>query len=93
MGLKSAGQLEINNGFTSQKAGESVIDYFWRRLDVANKMHIHCEKMGDVTIVENILRSMITKFDYVICSIEESHDIDALSIDELQSSLHIMSRE
>jgi hypothetical protein len=27
------------------------------------------------------------KFDYVVCSIEESKDIDALSIDELQSSL------
>lgn len=30
---------------------------------------------------------MHTKFDYVVCSIEESHDIDEVSIDELQSSL------
>lgn len=30
---------------------------------------------------------MHTKFDYVVCSIEESHNIDEVSIDELQSSL------
>lgn len=30
---------------------------------------------------------MSEKFNYVVCSIEESKDIDQLSIDELQSSL------
>ena len=30
---------------------------------------------------------MTPKFNFVVCSIEESKDIDALSIDELQSSL------
>ena len=43
--------------------------------------------MEDVTIVEKILRSLTPKFDYVVCSIEESKDIDAFSLDELQSSL------
>ena len=43
--------------------------------------------MEDVIIIEKILRSMSAKFNYVVCSIEESHDIDELSIDELQSSL------
>ena len=32
-------------------------------------------------------RSMTPKFDYVVCSIEDSKDIDTLTIDELQSSL------
>ncbi|KAB2605263.1 hypothetical protein D8674_004980 [Pyrus ussuriensis x Pyrus communis] len=45
------------------------------------------EGMGDVVVIEKILRSMTPKFDYVVCSIEESNDIDILSIDELQSSL------
>ena len=32
---------------------------------------------------------MTPKFNFVVCSIEESNDIDELSIDELQSSLLI----
>lgn len=43
--------------------------------------------MGDIAIVEKILRSMMSNFDYVICSIEESNDFDEISIDMLQSSL------
>ena len=30
---------------------------------------------------------MTAKFDYVVCSVEESNDLDQLTIDELQSSL------
>lgn len=71
----------------SMKAGESVTDYFSRVMAIANKMRIHGDKLEDVTIIEKILRSMHTKFDYVVCSIEESHNIDEVSIDELQSSL------
>lgn len=71
------------------KMSESVIDFFARTMSIANKMRIHGEKIEDVTIVEKILRSMTPKFNFVVCSIEESKDIDNLSIDELQSSLLI----
>jgi hypothetical protein len=50
-------------------------------------MQIHEEKMGDVVIIEKILRLMTAKFDYMVCSIEESNDLDILSINEFQSSL------
>ena len=69
------------------KEGETVSDYFARTLTIANKMRFHGETMTDVTIIEKILRSMISKFDYVVCSIEESKDLDIMSLDELQSSL------
>ena len=69
------------------KTGESVNDYFGRTLIIANKMRTHGERMVDVVIIEKILRSMTSKYDYVVCSIEESNDLDTLSIDELQSSL------
>lgn len=69
------------------KSGESASDYLSRTMTIANKMRIHGEKMEDVTIIEKILRSMTPKFNFVVCSIEESKDIDALSIDELQGSL------
>lgn len=71
----------------NMKVGESVHEYFARTLTIANKMRVHGEKMEDVVVIEKILRSMTPKFDYVVCSIEESNDLDTLSIDELQSSL------
>ncbi|GKV24493.1 hypothetical protein SLEP1_g34100 [Rubroshorea leprosula] len=73
--------------------GESVDDYFARTMAIANKMRIHGENLEDVAIVEKILRSMTTKFNYVVCSIEESNDIETLSLDELQNSLLIHERK
>ncbi|KAA8532912.1 hypothetical protein F0562_032971 [Nyssa sinensis] len=69
------------------KSGESVADYFSRTMGIVNKMRIHEDKTKDVTIIEKILRSMTPKFNFVVCSIEESKDIDELSIEELQGSL------
>lgn len=69
------------------KTGESVNEYFARTLNIANKMRIHGETMGDVTIIKKILWFITLKFNYVVYSIEESDDIDTLSINQLQSSL------
>ena len=69
------------------KEGETVDDFFARTLTIANKMKAHGEKMSQTIINEKILRSMTSKFNYVVCSIEESNDLDTLTIDELQSSL------
>lgn len=69
------------------KIGETVNDYFRRTLIITNKMRIHGEKIEDMMIIEKILRSMTLKYNYVVCSIKESHDLDVLSIDELQNSL------
>ena len=43
--------------------------------------------MKQGVIIEKILRSMTSRFDFVICSIEESTNLDTLTADELQSSL------
>ncbi|KAL5823158.1 hypothetical protein ACOSQ3_021109 [Xanthoceras sorbifolium] len=69
------------------KDGESVTGYCARTMGIANKMRFHGEQMNDVVIIEKILCSLAPKYDYVVGSIEESKDIDALSLDELQSSL------
>ena len=68
------------------KNGESIMSYFSRTMEIVNKMRFHGETMNDVTIVEKILRSLIPRYDFVVCSIEESKDLDVLSVDELQSS-------
>lgn len=71
------------------KEGEKVDEYFSRTLTIVNKMKAQGEKMEQSVIVEKILRSMTLKFNYVVCSIEESNDVSMMTIDELQSSLLI----
>ncbi|KAK0603477.1 hypothetical protein LWI29_005394 [Acer saccharum] len=69
------------------KEGEKVDEYFARILTIVNKMKAQGERMEQSVIIEKILRSMTLKFNYVVCSIEESNDLSTMTIDELQSSL------
>lgn len=69
------------------KDGESVNDYFGRVMVVANAMRNYGETMDNVKVVEKILRTLTERFNYIVCSIEESKDIDTLTVDALQSSL------
>jgi len=69
------------------KPGESVTDYFGRVMETTNDMRNCGEDMSDVKTVKKILRSLIDNFNFVVSSIEESRDINVLTMDELQSSL------
>jgi hypothetical protein len=65
------------------KIVEIITNYFARVMTVANKMRVYGEIMTDVTIYEKILRSLTDKFNYIVCLIEESRNLDAITIDEL----------
>ncbi|XP_022893715.1 uncharacterized protein LOC111408146 [Olea europaea var. sylvestris] len=67
----------------SMREGEKVDEYFARTLTLANKMKTHGENMKQSVIIEKILTSMTLKFNYVVCSIEESNDLSTMTIDEL----------
>jgi len=54
-------------------------------MTVANKMRVYGEEMEDVKIIEKILRTLTEKFNYIVCCIEESKDIDKLSVDEFKA--------
>ncbi|KAL0287793.1 UNVERIFIED_CONTAM: Retrovirus-related Pol polyprotein from transposon TNT 1-94 [Sesamum angustifolium] len=69
------------------KSGESIAIYFSRVMTITNKMRMFKDKSKDIIIIEKILRSLTPKFNFVVCAMEESKDIDELSLDELQSSL------
>nr|KYP60819.1 Retrovirus-related Pol polyprotein from transposon TNT 1-94 [Cajanus cajan] len=74
--------LEMQNG-------ECVNDYISRVMIIANDMRGAGEAMEDGHIVEKILRTLSDKYNYIVCSIEESKDINEMMVDELQSSLLI----
>lgn len=69
------------------KESEKIEEYFTRVLAITNQMRSNGEVMADTKVVEKILRTLSEKFMYVVVSIEESKDIESISLDELQSSL------
>ncbi|GAU31821.1 hypothetical protein TSUD_58220 [Trifolium subterraneum] len=69
-----------------------VDDYFARTLAIANRMTAYCERLEQMVIVEKVLRSPLPKFNYVVCSIEQSTDVTTLSVDALQNSLLVQEK-
>jgi len=69
------------------KERESVNYYFAQTLKIAKSMKACGENVQESSIIAKILWSMTTKFNYVVCSIEESNNMEAMAINELQSSL------
>ncbi|XP_023002893.1 uncharacterized protein LOC111496629 [Cucurbita maxima] len=67
--------------------GETVNDYIGKVMSLANKMRMHGNSITDVAVVEKILRSLTSKFNYIVCSIEEANNVEEMQIDGLQSSL------
>ncbi|GJZ72059.1 integrase, catalytic region, zinc finger, CCHC-type containing protein [Tanacetum coccineum] len=71
----------------SMHDGEFVNEYFSHTLTVVNKLRVNKAKIEDVDVIEKILRSMMPRFNHIVCSIEESKDFNVITIDKLQSTL------
>ncbi|GAA0160582.1 hypothetical protein LIER_17103 [Lithospermum erythrorhizon] len=69
------------------KKGETINEYLEKVTQVANKLRSNGEVMLDSKIVEKVLSTLTDQFTYVSVSIEESANIDKLSVDKLQSIL------
>ncbi|XP_014617071.1 uncharacterized protein LOC114368138 [Glycine soja] len=66
---------------------EGIGDFFGRLQVLTNSMKGYGEKFTDLILIEKVLRSLNPKFDHIVVAIEESKDLESMSIDELQGSL------
>ena len=67
----------------------TISDYFSRLLVNVNRLKSNGESLEDVHVVEKILRSLANKFEHVVVAIEESKDMETLSIEESMGFLEV----
>ncbi|CAN6715858.1 unnamed protein product [Malus baccata var. baccata] len=56
-------------------------------LAVSNQLKRNGEKLEDVRIMEKILRSLDPKFEHIVVTIEETKNLEEISIEQLMGSL------
>ncbi|KAJ3701279.1 hypothetical protein LUZ61_004984 [Rhynchospora tenuis] len=69
------------------KETEGVSEYMTRVQTVVNQLKRNGEPLAEVRVVEKVLRSLTNEFENIVCAIEESKDLNEITIDELSGSL------
>ncbi|KAG6490390.1 hypothetical protein ZIOFF_051686 [Zingiber officinale] len=82
----------IANAKTAKEAWDTL-KLSYKGVDRAQKSklqslrRLYGDKIGDDAVVEKILRTIPLKYDHVVASIQESHDIELLTIAELKGMI------
>ncbi|KAL5854902.1 hypothetical protein ACOSQ4_004704 [Xanthoceras sorbifolium] len=69
------------------KSNESIAEFYTRVMVVANQLRRNGETLTDMRISEKILRSLDPKFDFIVVALEETKDLETMSVEELVGSL------
>jgi len=71
---------------------ESNTEYHSSVMVVVNQLRRNGEVLLDVTMMEKIMRSLHLKFDYVVPTTAEIHDLEEMSIEEIMGSLQVYKK-
>ena len=87
--VKIAKLQSLRRDFENLQMKESyTIDTFMASaMGLINQMNSHGEDISNRRVVEKILRILPSRFDSLVVPIEETKDLDAYTMDELQASL------
>ncbi|XP_050919845.1 uncharacterized protein LOC127137426 [Lathyrus oleraceus] len=64
-----------------------VSDYFSKLTAIVNQMKTCGENITGQMVAEKVVRSLRTKFDFIVIAIQEEKDVRTVKIEELQNSL------
>ncbi|KAK3024000.1 hypothetical protein RJ639_045020 [Escallonia herrerae] len=70
---------------------EKIHDYFSRIEKLVNEMKNNGDEITEKVVLEKIMRTLSSRFDYVVIDIEESKDLTTMTLNDLRVSLE--SRE
>ncbi|KAK2968736.1 hypothetical protein RJ640_014012 [Escallonia rubra] len=69
------------------KDSETIQVYYARLKEIVNQMRAYGENISDKKVVEKIVISLTEKYDSIVAAIEESKNLETLSVAELIGSL------
>ncbi|XP_058010342.1 uncharacterized protein LOC110651669 [Hevea brasiliensis] len=69
------------------KDEDSLSEYISNMIDVVNQIRRCGEILSEQKVIEKIVRSLPKKYEHVVAAIEESKDLEELTVAELQGSL------
>ncbi|GAU41499.1 hypothetical protein TSUD_13810 [Trifolium subterraneum] len=66
---------------------ESIAEYFNKITNITNQMKSCGSTVSDGDMVEKVIRTLSSKFDYITVAIMEAKDVSTMKLEELQCSL------
>ena len=69
------------------KESDTIDSFFTLLIGLVTQMRSHGETVEERRIVEKVLRSLPSRFDVIVTTIEETKDLSNFIVDELHASL------